>query len=376
MIAAAPLVALVLLAPPRAHAVDLFAAIDRGTIYRSTNSGATWAVQGSVAEPEIAGIQPGLTPGTLFLLGSTGDVYASIDAGLTWSVVGNAGASDCVDLAIARNGDLLALTQSGDLLRSQTGGATWTTLSNARFSDGVALSVGGKNGAIDSLYAITSSGDVAASATGSTWSLVGNTGFPQTVDLVWTDGLLRALTDAGELLRSTNRGTTWSAVGTASQVGMRALTMIGTTVLAIAKEGEIAQSADGSSWSWVGTVNQVFVVAMALGTPEFQTGVGAPGAPPLSLRVQAYPNPFAVALRLRIHVDAGSEAFASSGERLEIAVYDAAGRLIARPYAGAIDAFPGEIAWRPEGAAAGVYFLRIESGARAIAQTSRVVLIK
>ena len=110
--------------PPRARAVDLFAATDRGTLHRSTNYGVTWADQGAVAEPRIAGLQSGLLAGTLYLLGETGDAYASSDAGVTWSVVGNAGASDCVDLAVGRNGDLIALTRRGDVLRSTTGGAT------------------------------------------------------------------------------------------------------------------------------------------------------------------------------------------------------------------------------------------------------------
>ena len=369
--------ALLVLFAPRAHAADLFAAIDRGTIYRSTNGGAAWSERGSVTEPEIAGLQPGLAAGTLFLLGATGDVYRSLDAGATWTVVGNAGASDCVDLAVARDGDLLVLTESGDLLRSQDGGASWTALSNARFSDGAALSIGGKNGTSDSLYAITSSGDVALSANGSSWSLVGNAGFPDVVDLVWTKGVLRALTDAGELLTSSNRGATWSTVGTVSQVGMRGLTMSGTTVLAIAKEGEVAQSANGSSWSWIGTVNQVFVVAMALGTPEFQTGVGAPPEPPpLSLTVQAYPNPFTRELRVRIREQSaggGAEA-RTERDRLDVTIHDVSGRRVALAYTGSPMSGQTEVVWRPDGVTPGVYFIKAESGS--MRATTRVVLVR
>lgn len=345
---------------------DLFAVTDRGEVFRSTTGGASWALRGTVSEPSITGLTPGSVAGTLFLAGASGDIYRSTDAGASWVVVGSAGASDCEDIVIDRSGDLLVLTASGDFIRSSNGGATWTPQSNAGFSDGAALAIGAVSGGEDQVFAITSSGDVANSVAGQSWDLVGSTGYTPVIDAAWTDGVLRAMTDAGELLVSTNGGGSWSAAGTASQVGMRAFTVDNGKFLAITKEGDVAQSTTGATWSWIGTVNQVFVVALAPSLPEFTTGVdGAPGVPQLTVR--AFPNPFTDEIQ-----------FALSGvpaqNSVEISVFDTAGRRVARVHSGVLSGDAAPIRWRPQQAAAGIYLLRVSSDR--FSETQRIVFIR
>ena len=345
---------------------DLFAVTDGGEVFRSTTSGASWTLRGNVSEPSITGLTPGSVAGTLYLAGESGDIYRSTDAGASWSVVGNAGASDCEDIVIDRGGDLLVLTESGDFLRSPNGGATWSPQSNAGFSDGVALAIGAASGNQDQVFAITASGDVASSIDGQSWSVVGNTSYTPVVDAAWTDGVLRAMTDAGELVVSTNAGASWSTAGTASQVGMRAFTVDNGKLLAITKEGDVAQSTTGASWTWIGTVNQVFVVALAPGLPEFVTSVGGGPAVP-QLAVRAFPNPFTDEIQ-----------FALSGvpadSRVEISVFDTAGRRVARVHSGTLSADGAPIRWQPQQTAAGVYFLRVSSDR--FSETQRIVFIR
>lgn len=348
-------------------AAELLAVTNAGEIFASSNGGVSWSTRGVVSEPDIEGLTPGLTQGTLFLIGAAGDIYSSGNGGTSWSVVGNAGASDCEDISIDRGGDLLALTRTGDFMRSANGGATWSVVSNAGFSDGAALAVGRAIGAADSLFAVTSSGDVAVSVDGAAWNVVGNTGYTPVVDLVWTRGVLRALTDAGEILVSNNSGATWNAVGAISQVGMRALTLADGDLLAITKEGDVAQSADGVSWSWVGTVNQVFVVAFAPSAPEFTTSVGGPTNPGPGVTVRAFPNPFTDEIRFALSgVDAQT--------KMDVAVYDTAGRRVAQVHAGALGDRESDLSWKPRTIAAGVYFLRVESDRWS--DTQRLVLIR
>ncbi|MFN0152413.1 MAG: T9SS type A sorting domain-containing protein [bacterium] len=362
---AASLIATTLFATPAF--AELFAVTDAGQVFASSNGGVTWSTRGVVTEPEIAGLTPGLSQGTLFLIGEAGDVYTSGNAGVSWTVVGNAGASDCADLCIDRGGDLLALTRTGDFMRSASNGATWTVVSNAGFSDGAALAVGRAIAATDSLFAITASGDVAVSVDGASWTVVGNTGYTPVVDLVWADGVLRAITDAGEILVSNNSGASWSAVGAISQVGMRALTVAEGDLLAITKEGDVAQSTNGVTWSWVGTVNQVFVVALAPSAPEFTTSVGGPSNPGPGVTVRAFPNPFTKEIRFALSgVDAQS--------KLDVAIFDTAGRRVAQVHSGALGNQEGELFWRPRTVAAGVYFLRVNSDR--FSDTQRLVLIR
>jgi len=364
LIASSHIVAAAIAAPAFA---ELFAVTDAGEVFASSSGGASWATRGFVNEPDIEGLTPGLAQGTLFLIGAAGDIYSSGNAGVSWTVVGNAGASDCEDISIDRGGDLLALTRTGDFMRSASGGATWSVVSNAGFSDGAALAVGRALGAADSLFAVTSSGDVAVSVDGASWAVVGNTGYTPVVDIVWADGILRAITDAGEIVVSSNSGASWSAVGAISQVGMRALTLADGDLLAITKEGDVAQSADGVSWSWIGTVNQVFVVALAPSAPEFTTSVGGPTNPGPGVAVRAFPNPFTEEIRFALSgVDAQT--------KLDVAIFDTAGRRVAQVHSGALGDLEAELLWRPRSVAAGVYFLRVNSDRWS--DTQRLVLIR
>jgi len=333
---------------------DLFAVVDRGIVFRSIDDGATWAARGDVPEPDIVSLTPALSSGTLFLLGRAGDVWRSSDAGASWTATGNAGAADCEDIVVGRSGDPFVLTRTGDLIRSQDGGATWAPLSNGGASDFEALTVGPPALGGDSLFAVTATGDVVTNAGALSSTIVGNTGYTPVLDLVWTSGVLHAITEAGEILRSIDSGRTWSAIGTVSQVGMRGLAVIGSSLRAITKEGEVAQSADGVTWSWSGTVNQVFVVALSPGAPEFLTGIGGPPAAIPGLAIRARPNPFSGEVRLALEG-------ISDGAPVEIAAFDAAGRRVGRIHSGQLGSGARALSWTPERLAAGVYFVRLTS---------------
>lgn len=347
----------------------LYAVTDAGTVFESTNDGIAWVVKGSITEPEVVSISPGLTAGVLVALGRTGSVYRSTSSGASWVAVGNVGASDCVAIAIARSGPLLALTSSGDLSRSTDNGASWTRESNVGASDCAALAVGGKVGGSDTLLVATSSGDVARAPGTTAWTTVGSTSFTPVVDLLWIGGSLFALTDAGEVVRSTNAGAAWSAIGTISQVGMRDLAFVGGKFKAISKEGEVYESTNGTAWpsSWIGATNQVFTVAFAPGVPEFQTGVGGPPAPAFAF--EARPTIFSDRVTFFL---SGVQA----GTAPRIGVFDAAGRRVAEiagDAAGATAVWDGRAA-DGSPAASGVYFAQATAGS--VGGTVRIVLLR
>ncbi|MFN0151933.1 MAG: FlgD immunoglobulin-like domain containing protein [bacterium] len=354
---------------PGSACAALYAVTDRGIAFESTNDGVTWTEKGEIVEPEVVSLSSGLTSGQLYALGRTGVVYRSTNGATDWSAVGNVGSSDCVALEITRGGALVSLTQSGDFARSLDNGATWTTIANLGASDYAALAVGGKAGVNDTLYAATASGDIARSATGAVWTNVGTTGYTPVVDLIWVSKILYALTDAGEILRSSNSGVSWSAIGTVSQVGMRGLTFAGGKFKAISAEGEVYESATGASWgpSWIGTTNQVFTAAFASGLPEFVTGVGDASGPAPSIALHAWPNPFRESVSFRI------DGVAPSGGSAR--VYDAVGRLVrtlASQPSGVLDWDGRDASGSP--LAPGHYFVSAASGHNSAA--SRVTLLK
>lgn len=133
----------------------LFAAIYGQGLFKSTDSGATWAAvnagfEGSdqtriwtmVHDPNNPGaLYAGITDGTTDSTTSNGGVYKSTDEGLNWSKLSGttAPSGQVIDLALAGDGTLYAATapvftllevgtgtRQGGLYRSTDGGDTWT----------------------------------------------------------------------------------------------------------------------------------------------------------------------------------------------------------------------------------------------------------
>lgn len=359
-----------LAAAPQSALAALYAVTNTGLVFESTNDGVSWAEKGQIAEPDVAALSPGLTSGVLFAVGATGTTYRSVNAGASWTAVGSVGAADCVALAVGRSGALHALTRTGVLSRSSDSGASWTAISVVGASDCSALAVGGKAGANDTLFVVTESGDVSRSPTGAAWTTVGTIGYTPVVDLLWITKTLYALSDAGEVLRSSNSGVAWTPIGTISQVGMRALAHAGGKLKAVTAEGEVYESATGASWSssWIGATNQVYTVAFAAGLPEFTTGVGGPDGETPSLALRAWPNPFRERVLLRLDGSPTNGAFM-------VEVFDASGRNVRR----LSSADGGELDWSGDAddgrsLGPGNYFLRVSTERQAT--TSRVVLLR
>ncbi len=361
-------------APARA---TLLAVVDRGIIYRSNDDGFAWSAVGTIAESDVVALRPSSDGSRFTMLTRAGDIHVSDDAGATWTLTNNAGARDCVDLAIARDGEVYVLTRTGDLLWI-TGSGSVIPLTNAGFADGSALSLGAPaGGGVDSLFAVTASGDVSACTIGGGWTNTGNTGYTPVVDIMWRSSILYALTDAGEFLRSTNSGVTWSATSTISQVGMRAFTFVGDRFRAISRQGDVTVTSAGS-WTWIGAVNQMEVVALSPGQPE-DTSVSDAIVRPPNLALRAWPNPFTSELRFSLGqfdggAVAGASDFTRASESVDIGVYDATGRLRERVFAGPRASLPEKLAWNAHDLPAGVYFVRARAGGAT--ESQRIVRVR
>ena len=109
---------------------------------------------------------------------------------------------------------------------------------------------------------------------------------------------------------------------------------------------------------------------MKAGALEVTTGVaGEPQASSLSL--SASRNPFSVETRIAYSVHEAGRAV--------LAIYDVAGRLVARLVDGQVAAGPNEVVWDGTGGggarvAAGVYFVRLEAAGDAVSQ--KLMLIR
>ena len=164
------------------------------------------------------------------------------------------------------------------------------------------------------------------------------------------------LTDAGDVWRSTDLGSSWSTIGTLSQVGMVAMTRDGDSLVVATKEGEVASSADGVAWTWRGTMNQLTVTAIANDTPLSSSVPGALPPPTGITLAGLWPNPQLSG--------AGMTTFSFQLARaadVALVLYDVHGRRVARHQPQHFSAGSNRIGWNPGPLPAGSYFVRLTS---------------
>jgi hypothetical protein len=170
------------------------------------------------------------------------------------------------------------------------------------------------------------------------------------------DAQLFVLASTGEVYRSINYGVSWIAVGALSQGSMSALVDLGSQLVAVAREGEVASSLNGASWTWVGAINQLNVVALGTDAPQV-TGVAEDQSPPRFVVAAPYPNP-------RVGIGGATFPFTLLGaDRVRLELYDVQGRLrAARPFESVGSAGAHAIHWEPAGIAPGTYVARFVTG--------------
>jgi hypothetical protein len=343
--------ALMVAAPEPATATTIFALVDTGELYASTDGGAGWQVRATLPVTDAVGLAAGTSSLDLFVATASGTIYRSTDGGTSWSAVGAITASDVAGFAVGPFGALLALTRSGTAYSSSNGGSSFTAIGALTGSDWVSIARGPQG----RLYALARTGEVAQSMDqGATWSVVGAAAVSNAISLRRRNDDLHLLTATGEIYRSVDFGTTWVPVSALTASGMRALLDVnGSTLLAAAATGEVASSANGTAWSWVGAINQLHVVALGSDTPQV-TGVPVDPVTPRFGVASAYPNP---------RVGEGGALFSFDLGRpdvIKIELFDVAGRLLAvRASEWVASGGRHSLQWEPKGVPPGTYLARI-----------------
>lgn len=354
----------VALAPVSARSATVFALLDTGELFASTDQGTSWTVRAALPVRDAVALVAGATTSRLYLASRSGSIHRSEDAGLGWTAVGTVAAPDVVDLLVRADRSVLVLTATGGVHRSTDEGAGFTPLASLAGADFTSLT---QTLPDQALHALTRSGDLFTSTDGgSSWSPSGAITVSDAVALRGVGSALHAITGAGDSYRSVDAGATWSAIGTLSQVGARALARDGAALLVALGTGEVARSPDGASWTWQGTIDQLTVTALGVDTPA-TAGVG-PAAGPGTVAMSApRPNPargeagFTVAFRL------------PAADGIALHLHDLAGRRVASR---AWERFPAgdhALLWAPRPRATGLYLLRLVTASGREAQAKVVV---
>ncbi|MCX6096908.1 MAG: stalk domain-containing protein [Caldiserica bacterium] len=240
----------------------LFAGTVGSGVYRSTDSGTTWAAANTgLTTPWIVSIaiNPAM-PSTVYAGTYGGGVFRTADAGTTWTAA-SMHLSDPRVISIAINPltptTLYAGTVGGGVFRSIDSGTTWTAANTSLTTlDMRCLAIDPTSPA--TLYAGTDGGGIFRTAnSGSTWVAVNMGLTNQTVYAIainpTTTSVLYAGTDDG-VFRSTDGGGHWAAMNAGltdqSAVSIAINARIPTTLYAGIYGGGVFSSTDsGTTWS-------------------------------------------------------------------------------------------------------------------------------
>ena len=205
--------------PQRPH--HLFVATSRGLVW-SDDGGATWTEAMLNDHPvQALAFDPGEAD-TLYAGTYSGGVYRSTDSGRTWAASGLAHLN-VDDLAVSAGRDVYAAAQSftegaGGLYRSSDGGQTWERLTTAARGLETTSVRRLLLDAADAqrLYVAPSGAGVYRSTDGGESWEASNAGLPAGSDVLsllqTTDGTLWASRDGGGVYRSSNGGARWQNV--------------------------------------------------------------------------------------------------------------------------------------------------------------------
>ena len=186
-------------------------------LYRSDDAGFTWRwIQNGLTGLSVVEILVNpATPNVAYVGVYGGGVFRSLDRGETWTNVNpslvpwvNSLAND------PRNPDTLYVALGGGgIYRTMDGGATWTLVSESLGVIGTVITSVRLDPVSSSVYAVGGETLYRSFDAGGTWQVVQQ----GIIALLWIDPtdpeILYAIGEGAVLLKSVDRGTTWTAIG-------------------------------------------------------------------------------------------------------------------------------------------------------------------
>ena len=376
----------------------LYAGVDFGGPYRSTDNGSTWFLlpQGLPYEdyfqrhffyPTVYSLTPS---GPKLYAGTFRGVFVSTDSGATWIKKSSGITSETIKGIIDFGTTLCAATDGGGVFVSTNAGESWTAynvgLTNATvrtiIRSGSDLFAGtGSRG-----YPSLSAGVFRSHDQGTTWSSVSN-GLGSSTNvvncLVLSGTTLFAGTDGSGVYVSTNNGDEWHAASNGvTDPYVYSIAAYGTTVFAGTSGGGFYYTNDfGTTWIRDNTgLTSTEIDALMVVGPYIYAGTsglyGSPGGKvfrrALSELVtsvegvvadvphgftlhQNYPNPFNPSTSISFDLPRRSI--------VSLKVFDALGREVAVLVTKELAAGTYSRQWNAAGLPSGVYFYQIQAGA-------------
>ncbi len=181
-----------------------YLAADDGAVLKTTDAGLTWSILSTGGSAENQGID--WQAGTVIVCGEAGSLYRSTDGGASWTYEGGSAFVDLQDRAFSPAGQDIAVGDGGTVLANAS---TLYTDAPGFDLEAVAFAASGE------AYAAGKNGRVLRSTdAGLSWTAMTGVGFD--VEDLWLETADRfyACGDGGSIHRTDDGGTSWSAMTT------------------------------------------------------------------------------------------------------------------------------------------------------------------
>jgi photosystem II stability/assembly factor-like uncharacterized protein len=247
-----------------------------GHAWRTTDSGTTWTKVDTSTGRSMFGVD--LVSATeAWAAASSGNVLHTTNLGTTWTAIatGAPGAPPLVDIIKSNTGALLAVGSSGTIMRSQDDGASWYSINSGvatnlrridQAPEGGRLWIVGNTGTV-----LTSVDDGRTWTNRSTGALDINDVTATDVDSAWIAGA------SNTVLKTTNAGVGWSAVGGLPAASWYAIDSTGPDVIALSGGASYNRAITvdgGTTWATTTGLFNALTIALADANTVYAGGTG------------------------------------------------------------------------------------------------------
>ena len=245
----------------------VYAGLDGGGVYKSTDGGVSWnAARSGIEGLNVYALAMDPLAGSAVYAGTNNGLYRTFDGGASWHPA-NPGNADFI-LALAASGSNIYAGTAGGVFRSGDGGASWAPVTSLGGAMVQALAIN----AAGNVFAGTTSGIFESIDGGATWT-PRNTGMSHAnVTAIAVNPVnplvLYAATWGGGIFKTSDGGSTWTPASSGvTEPYVRSLAinpLLPDTVYAGTNRGAFRTTTGGSNWSLMASIpSNVAVSAVA-----------------------------------------------------------------------------------------------------------------
>jgi len=376
---------------------------ENGLIMKSINGGVNWVdISGNLTNVLHTGkmtsyIADNTEKDIILTAGSNGVIMRSTDEGNSWDIKTEYSMEDLHDILIYDQNNYYICGNNGTLIKSTDQGITWGQVQLNTSPDlNSLISMPPASSRVINIIAVGQNGACMASTNMVDWFTITLPVQEDVLSITSYENTVICGTETGKILRSTNRGNSWSVISSGVTTELYQIEFIDqSTLVGTTSQGKVVRSTDsGVSWNVISTPVTHYLNAMAFGSSVFGIAGGTTDSllyttngglnwslPVVQLAVnyplqkapgglKNYPNPFNPVTKIIYNLqDPGN---------VNLTVYDMTGKVVKTLVNSNQAAGSFSVSFEASGLASGIYFyvLRFNDGSTSYSETNRMILTK